>query len=462
MYERLRYLKILFFAFIIIIFLVVYISGSLIVAENNYDSLNADQSAYVSMSFWLVESRYSLFYRIERNRMPLYPFILTLVYNQDFQHFFENGKIFNIILSILCLIILFFVFKKYLSYFQSLNLTLITAFTVFIFKAGYIQSEILFYTLFFLSYLILLKLLVKTSYANSVLAGILLALAFLTKAFVLPMIVIFLFCYLLNTFSKLINPFDKKKLFRSLICLFLIFLSFCSITGPYLSYSKKQFGSYFYNVNSTFYMWYDNWTQAEKGTLAYEDTWKYPNLPKEQIPGSVKYFKEHSITQIISRVYYGILNTSWYVFSINKNSLNNQSYGYDLYLLLYAFLLIYNLYFSFLINCQKLENFLKKHFFNFLFIFLILITYSMLVFWYSPIAGGNRFILVIFLPLLFSLAWIANKLSVLNMNISVIKTGKIRINFRGIFFVWNYVLFLLICLSAYISSQKIFYINGGV
>ena len=37
--------------------------------------------------------------------------------------------------------------------------------------------------------------------------------------------------------------------------------------GPYLSTSKRVFGQYFYNVNSTFYMWYDDWPHASVGTM---------------------------------------------------------------------------------------------------------------------------------------------------------------------------------------------------
>jgi len=57
-----------------------------------------------------------------------------------------RGKYVNLVLSLGLLVGLAIIFRKYFSWLHSLNLLLIVAFTVFILKAGYFQTELLFFT----------------------------------------------------------------------------------------------------------------------------------------------------------------------------------------------------------------------------------------------------------------------------------------------------------------------------
>ena len=79
-------------------------------------------------------------------------------------------------------------------------------------------------------------------------------------------------------------------------------LCFLAVLWPYLSTSKRVFGQYFYNVNSTFYMWYDEWGDAIKGTRAHGDRVGWPRLPADRIPGPAKYWREHSLQEIGARL----------------------------------------------------------------------------------------------------------------------------------------------------------------
>lgn len=60
---------------------------------------------------------------------------------------------------------------------------------------------------------------------------------------------------------------------------------FLGVMAPYLINSKRVFGRYFYNVNTTFYIWYDNWPLASVGTYSYGDHDGWPTLPRSQLPG---------------------------------------------------------------------------------------------------------------------------------------------------------------------------------
>jgi hypothetical protein len=158
----------------------------------NTNMHSTDQSAYMADARGMYESHYASM--VWPNRMPVYPFLQSLFYrpNMTDEAFVVRGKQLNLLLSVGFLAGLAFIFRKNLSGLQSLNLLLIVAFTVFIFKAGYFQAELLFYFMNFCLFLLLWQCLQKRSWRVAILTGIIAGLAHLTKASVLPGLAIFL------------------------------------------------------------------------------------------------------------------------------------------------------------------------------------------------------------------------------------------------------------------------------
>ena len=137
-----RNLKPFFFAILIAFFLSLYLFGSIQnLKKVNTRMVLTDQGAYIDFTKKAYISGYT--YSGDRNRMPVYPFFQSLFYNEQMedQEFFIRGKYVNIVLSLVILSCLFFIFRKYFDLFHSINLLLITAFSVFIFKAAYFQCE---------------------------------------------------------------------------------------------------------------------------------------------------------------------------------------------------------------------------------------------------------------------------------------------------------------------------------
>jgi hypothetical protein len=118
----------------------------------NTNMQSTDQYAYMYYARDIYESHHS-FVSIGGggDRMPLYPLLQSLFYrpNMTDELFFFRGKQLNLVLSVSLLACLALIIRKYLSELQSLNLMLITAFTVFIFKAGYFQLSYFFTFLIF-------------------------------------------------------------------------------------------------------------------------------------------------------------------------------------------------------------------------------------------------------------------------------------------------------------------------
>jgi len=371
----------------------------------NTDRFQTDQAAYLNTAKLLKTSNYTAF--TDRNRMPVFPFLLSLLYEPGMsdETFFTRGKLLNIGLSLLILPILFWIFRQYLPLFTAVNLFLIHTFTLYIFKAAYAQTELLFYLLNFAGFLLLCRLLWRPAWQNSwktaVFAGILLGLAHLTKASILPGLALFVGTAILQgivrSFQNRSEPSSIRHLLLNFSTPVLVILFFLLTIWPYIQNSKERFGHYFYNVNSTFYIWYDSWGEAIEGTKAHGDRVGWPDMPTEEIPSASSYFREHSMAQIGQRFATGFL-----IVLVSMTT----SYGYLKYIIILMGLVLGLVLF----NRQRTAAILKEFPYVALFAASYFTAFMMLYAWYWPIAAGNRLVLAQFSPFMFTLAFIIYRL----------------------------------------------------
>src|SRR5262249_21141964 len=88
--------------------------------------------------------------------------------------------------------------------------------------------------------------------------------------------------------------------------------------------SRRVYGHYFYNVNTTFYVWYDNWAQASVGPYSHGDAVGWPSMPEDQLMSPAKYVRSHSMAQMASRIgdgFVDIARTSYTTFWFLKYTL---------------------------------------------------------------------------------------------------------------------------------------------
>jgi hypothetical protein len=415
----------------------------------NTDMTATDQSAYMEYARTMVESSYTVVGG--RNRMPVYPFLQSLFYRPGMSDaaFFTVGKYVNLVLSLFLLAGLAGIFRWYLPWLAALTLLLITAFTVFIFKAGFFQTELLFYFLNFCLFLLMIHLLQRNAWPLAILTGIVAGIAHLTKASILPGLALFLAVAGLRWGWVALQSRDSvqgglpKRLLSNLLPVALVGICFLITVYPYISTSKRVFGHYFYNVNSTFYMWYDSWEEAKQGTRAHGDRVGWPTMPLEEIPSLRKYLREHTSEQIVNRVVGG-----------GQTVLNNvvNSYGYFKYIILYFILLVAAMFWSW----RQVVQALRTNPLLYLFLVTYFVLYFLLCFWYAPIASGNRIILAQFLPLLFSLAYGFHGL----LRSSTIKAGKYCITPSAVATV---VILLIVVVDIYfVLTERVGIIYGGL
>lgn len=171
---------------------------------------------------------------------------------------------------------------------------------------------------------------------------------------------------------------------------------------PYFNESKERYGQYLYNVNTTFYMWYDSWHQARAGTKAAGDREGWPNLPDEEIPSLRKYLQDKTLEDIITRLEYGI---GGYLHRSCRKASSYYNYGYCPHLRLGAVIAGLGLL---ALAFQRRFRFRKREFHIGLFVSLFLIANALSAVWYWSIAGNPRIIQAIFVPIVWTYGIIGN------------------------------------------------------
>ena len=292
---------------LVVVLLPAYLHIAQTQSVKNHNMRYTDQSAYMDAAIQAYETRFA--YTGDRNRMPLYPFLQALFYSPDMsmEGFFQHGKRINVVLSIICIAVLSAVFVKRFSKLYATYSMLLIALIVFAIKSPFFQAELLFYTLFGLTFVLSIDVIKAPSRYKTITLGVMFALCQYTKASAMPALFIFASSYSVLLLARLrrhdLNPDSFKRLLFSASAPIVVFLLLLS---PYLLESKANYGSYFYNVNTTFYLWYDSWDEAKAGTRAAGDHEGWPDLPDEEIPSLQKYLDEHTAQGILQRLRDGV------------------------------------------------------------------------------------------------------------------------------------------------------------
>ncbi len=361
----------------------------------------ADQGAFLNFAIKSYESNLS--YTGRRSQMPLYPWIQALFYSPELSRdeFFELAKRVNLFLSLAVLAGLGIVFFARFSRMYATWAILCLAMLVYAIKAPYVLTENLYYGLFALAFILSLDTLSRPDWRKSVLCGALFALAHFTKASALPALLLFASSYAVGlVVSGLRRELTVRQARNAILRALLPIAVFLALLSPYLLESKAKYGTYFYNVNTTFYMWYDNWGEAELGTRAHGDREGWPDMPPEEIPSLQKYLDERGVGSMFWRLFNGskrILSQACF----DRGQMRTFNYGHCSQTILGAVAIVASL--ALLLKAAPIRA-QGKYIREIWFAAMILVVYAMAAAWYIPITGfrGARMILVIFIPFLWT------------------------------------------------------------
>lgn len=390
---------------LIVLAFIYYQSASRHSREVNTDLTVSDQSAY--LKFVQETRRFNFNYTGDHNRMPLYPFLQAIFFHPEMgiQELFEQAKQYNLLLSIVLLIGIYFVLYKSLGFFASYLLLIIFAFTLYIFKAAYVQAEILYYSLSALGFILMLKMIKNPSWLLAIATGIIIGLAYLTKGTILPSLPLFAVLYCVNLGwsilreKKLSNNVQLIEITKKASYLLIVLVLFFLVIFPYAQALKRRFGHYFYNVNTTFYFWYDDFQMAEEEEAKHAFTLRWPeHMAEDELPNLRNYIREHSFQQIVERFYSG--------FRGQFTNIVNKSFSLTNYWISYLFILLVGI----LINLKGFKKVVNANLIPLLFVILYFTGYLIAFAWYCSIACERRFTFSLYLPFLITIYLVMREL----------------------------------------------------
>ena len=350
-----------------------------------------DQGAYIAYAKQMRDSHYTAVG--DRNRMPVFPFLLSLIYRPGMseKEFLNSAQAFNVNLSIVLLLFLWLIFRKFFPTFHALALLVITAFGVFLYRAVMVQAEVLFYFVSFCAFLLLLRMLTAPTWWLAILSGATVGMAHLTKASALPALIIWAAVFLVQIFwnDRARRRGESGNPWRELGMVLLVIGAFAAVIFPYIRTSKNVYGSYFYNMNSTFMMWCDSLAEGEAFLIAYGEAGKWRELSADKIPSARKYWREHSAAQIGHRLARGLKGVA---------TQNAMAIAYYKFMFVFALIAVFWL----LRHPRSALRLIGEKPFPAVFCLLFFLVYALLYAWYDPIIRDTRFILSTFLPFVFA------------------------------------------------------------
>lgn len=373
----------------------------------NTDMTTLDQSAYMHEAEKLHTTNFQ--HVTSRVRMPLYPMMMSLFYRENMteDEYFVLGKTIGIEIAVIVLCASLFLFTRYVRFIDAFVATLVTGITVFAFKCPYFKPEILFFGLSLALFVLMCELVQRPRIGLALATGVLGAIAHLTKASVLLGLILCFFFLVLDSALKLRTEFAQSDrtlnlgakrwlhVLRPVLCACFGAAAFLAVTFPYIRTSKIQYGRYFYNANTTFYVWYDSWDEAQTGTKAHGDRDGWPHMPSDQIPSMSKYFHEHSMRQIAWRFAKGA-NVLRSAVLEHSGEGEGAPVDYALFFALYFCLVL-------LLTAQNSRQFVdllgsKTYVLPFFFSLIFFTFYFLAYAWFMAINAADRYVLALYLP----------------------------------------------------------------
>lgn len=360
----------------------------------------SDQLAYMNILINMQDSQYPFIG--DGNRMPLFLWIQTIFYRADdsYDAAFHLAKTVNILLSAILLVFLFIIFYfSWHSIFYAFVVTMMAAFSIFIFKAAYFTCENLFYFLSFVSFICMVKMFRRPSSPLAILTGILTGLTFLTKASVLPALMIFIATGTAGILWEVYQSKEKNQHVKTsqitqwVFWGVLVVVVFFVIILPFGIQNRIVFGGFFRNVNTNIVMWMDSWKDYKELVIQYSNL---RQLLDDAPVGPASYLKTHTFGQIADRLLNGI---GWQMHLVSK-PYNQFSY---------PLLLLFILFLGGIWGIKDYRHFIAKRKGEVLFSVCYFVGYFLLFSWYTAIDKGPRFVMGLYLPFYYAVFSVLTK-----------------------------------------------------
>jgi hypothetical protein len=280
--------------------------GFRITDQTNHEAEPFDQSAYVAMSQKMEGSWYPWYSDGTRN--PLFPWLAAAFLDADGPSFFETGKKLNVIFAICGTAVVGVFLARRLGPLAAFNCTALASLAALLPISTYFGAEAIFLVLFLFVCACGMRLLNQNPIRLYLLLGLLGAVAWLAKSSTTPFLALFatlsLVRWLLNQFYGQSLPWHLRapawNARRFAVGLAVLVTVYFALIAPRLIHAHRTWGSAFYSLPS-FWFWADDWETCVK---KYADCRKarLAELPIEEQPTMTGYFHRHDIGDALGRL----------------------------------------------------------------------------------------------------------------------------------------------------------------
>lgn len=294
-----------YFVAILLLCLCVASIGFRITTDTNHDAEAADQSAYILMAQKMEHSAYPWYSDGTRN--PLFPWLAARFLSPTQPSFFASGKKLNILFAAFGTFLLGTFFGFRLGPLAAFNATALSALAVLLPIATFFGAEVIFYVLFLFICAAAMRLLSTNPPWLYAVLGALAGLAYLAKPSATPFLALFIGCSFLRLALAFFPPAKIPWPLRApawrfkhfFIGLALFGGIYFALIAPRLVHAERTWGSAFYSLPG-FWFWADDWETCVE---------KYPDcravtlaqMAPEDQPTLSGYFRRHTIADAIER-----------------------------------------------------------------------------------------------------------------------------------------------------------------
>ena len=358
---------------------------------------------------------------------PGQPYRESEVTGED-RKLFIKGKWANVAMALAFLWALGLVLARSFRPAATVTVLLLAGFGALIPRAVYFQPEPLYFILFFFTWVCAVKLLMKNDLWLHALFGLLGGLAYLAKTSVEPLILAWFgisalrFLYLLVR-NKEEDPFADQPWSRRNHFIGLIVFAFAwlAVTAPRYAAAHERWGDPRFSYPSA-WMWMDDYKTCFTWMGAHPDKASLNAIPPAERPSLTSYLRTHPATAVQDRLINGTREklTRWLSPKIVKPKADGSFTGWRVLLdrrgiylgataavMLATGLLVWSRRKS--VDRPGLAV-PSGAWAAALFTGGTVVGYALLYGWYDPIGRGDRFMLSLYLPLVFCLVWASESL----------------------------------------------------
>ncbi len=388
-----------------------WLAGRMI-EQTRLDRSASDQQAHINLSR---ESRGDIWpTHCDGVNNPLWAWVARSVSVPDDEEFFVRGKWLNVTLTAVFLALLAVVAGRFLPLLPALNLVVLAGLGALLPRAILFQPEPLYYICIFAAWVCACAILARNRLWLYPLFGLAAGFAYLAKPSSMPFVLIFILvtsarCAWAWWFRE--ADWRVRNHFAGLL---LSALCAGAVMGPRMAYAAHTFGDPFHHLHK-----YWTWMDPGPEKQAFHDRYNAAmrTLPPEERPSPRTYFRTHTGAEAWARFSHGVsekfrtffrpekkLRASALFALTPRRGTQNEALlvfrGLYLLLLLALFAAL-----AFVAWRRGIQPLAASGVFVVLFALGEFLIYLFATGWHHPFAGGERFMLALFLPLAATLVW---------------------------------------------------------